>query len=489
MQKNLHFAALHVTINRGESMDKKDENKDRKNHFTEIIEAIFSKIDEGIHVVDRDGITIIYNQAMANMEEMNRSDVLGKPFREIFSHIPEDQSTMLSALKYGKSSPDRQQTYLNFSGKEVTTINNTHPIVINGQIVGAVEIAKNITDIQNLSKAILEYQKEAAEPDQDKAKAIKAYTFDMIAGRNRQFLEAIEKAKRASESNVSVLVAGDTGTGKEMFAQSIHYHSERSGKPLLAQNCAAIPENLLEGLLFGTSKGGFTGALDRAGLFEQANGGSLILDEISAMPYGLQGKLLRVLQEDYIRRVGGEKDIPVDVRIIATINEPAENLINRGMLRKDLYYRLAVININLPTLKERRDDIILLANLFIEKHSKRLGKEVIAISDEAAQVLMNHDYPGNVRELENIILSALTMAGDSRILQDHHLSIRKNKNVTSPEYDKIREVGLTEYLNRLEAEFLDKAMDQNRGNISRAAESLGISRQSLQHKLKRYKRK
>lgn len=455
--------------------------------YRKIMEKIFSLLDEGIHVVDKDRKTIIYNKAMGNMEEMDPEDVLNRPFREIFSHIPEDESTMLAALKYGKSTPEKQQTYLNYSGKEVTTINNTHPLIIDGNIVGVVEIAKNVTEVHNLAKTILEYQKEAPEPDMGTGKRIKAYSFDMIIGKSPLFLEAIDMAKRAGENNVSVLIGGDTGTGKELFAQSIHYHSERKNKPLLAQNCAAIPENLLEGLLFGTAKGGFTGAMDREGLFEQANGGSLILDEISAMPYGLQGKLLRVLQEDYIRRVGGEKDIPIDVRIIATINEPVENLINKGLLRKDLFYRLAVININLPSLKERRDDILLLANKFIEKHSKSLGKEIVAISDDAAQALLNHDYPGNVRELENMIVSALTMVEEGHVLQEYHLSIRKSKNSNSPEFEKMKETGLPGYMDSIEKELLFRAMEQNRGNISKAASNLGISRQSLQHKLKRSK--
>ena len=172
-----------------------------------------------------------------------------------------------------------------------------------------------------------------------------------MVGENPLFTAAVEKARKAASNNASVFIYGETGTGKELFAQSIHYASSRKDKPFIGQNCAALPQALLEGILFGTSKGGFTGAVDRAGLFEQAKGGTLLLDEISAMPYELQSKLLRVLQEDYIRRVGGTQDIPVDTRIIATVNEDPLKLIGEGKLRKDLYYRLNVVNLSIPPLR------------------------------------------------------------------------------------------------------------------------------------------
>ena len=453
--------------------------------YRRIVEKIFSMMDEGLHVVDVEGKTVIYNAAIAKMEKMNPDEVLRRPFREVFSHIEESRSTMLQALKHGKTTSNIQQTYQNIDGKEITTINSTYPIMLEGKIVGAVEIAKNITDVQNLSKTILEYQREVPEPEGTRDNKIKAYSFDMIVGQNAGFTEAVNRAKKAAGSDATVLIYGDTGTGKELLAQSIHYHSERRAKPLLAQNCAALPENLLEGLLFGTAKGGFTGAMDRQGLFEQANGGSLILDEISAMPYELQGKLLRVLQEDYLRRVGGTKDIPLNVRIIATLNEPAEKLIAKGRLRKDLYYRLAIININVPSLKERRDDIILLAENFIKKHNKRFGKEVWMLSESARAALLEYDYPGNVRELENIIMAGVSMTDDEHVLSADHLSIKTNPGVAGEEFERVLESGLPDYLQEVEKRLIEQAMLSNGGNISRAAKELGITRQSLQHKLKR----
>ncbi|NLT47531.1 MAG: sigma 54-interacting transcriptional regulator, partial [Clostridiales bacterium] len=360
-----------------------------------------------------------------------------------------------------------------------------HPLFLDGQIVAAVEIARNITDIQKLSQAMLKFQKEPSDAEGSGKKRMKTYSFDMIIGENKNFKEVVNRAKKAAQSDASVLIYGDTGTGKELFAQSIHYHSDRRGKPLLAQNCAALPESLLEGILFGTAKGGFTGALDRAGLFEQADGGTLLLDEISAMPYELQGKLLRVLQEDYLRRVGGTSDIPLNVRIIATINEPAEKLIMKGKLRKDLYYRLAIININVPPLRERRDDIILLAEKFMEKHNKRFNKELWMISEDAKKMLLDHDYPGNVRELENIIMAAVSMADDEHVLTGEHLRIEKSTTTSAIEYGKAVELGLSDYIKQIEDHLIQQAMLSNGNNISHAAKQLGIKRQTLQHKLRK----
>lgn len=244
---------------------------------------------------------------------------------------------------------------------------------------------------------------------------------------------------------------------------------------------------MLEGILFGTTKGSFTGAVDRAGLFEQANGGTLLLDEISAMPYDLQSKLLRVLQEGYIRRVGGTKDRPVNVRIISTVNEPPEELIEQGKLRKDLYYRLNVINISIPALRERLDDIPVLTDIFLEKHNKRFGKELWMVTDGAIKKLQHYDYPGNVRELENIIEQAVSMADKEHVLSEKILNMpgaaRKARSLQIS-YDNTQP--LDEYLAAEEARIIRDAIMAADGNISRAADSLKIKRQTLQHKLKKY---
>ncbi|MDD4444518.1 MAG: sigma 54-interacting transcriptional regulator, partial [Eubacteriales bacterium] len=252
--------------------------------------------------------------------------------------------------------------------------------------------------------------------------------------------------------------------------------------------CAAVPSSLLEGILFGTAKGGFTGAVDRAGLFEQADEGTLLLDEINSMPLELQGKLLRVLQENYIRRVGGTRDIPLDVRIIATINEPAEELRASGRLRKDLCYRIAVIQIHIPPLRNRRDDIVPLAEKLIEKYNRKYGKQVWMLAREAKEKLLSYDYPGNVRELENIIMSALSMMDDEEhVLLAEDLIINRRKALPAQDVFTLGDGGLEEYLARIEREMIENALVTSGGNISRAADSLKIKRQTLQHKIKKYR--
>lgn len=462
-----------------------------------ILQETAEILGEAIHLVDADGKTVVYNDAMAKLEKINVEDVLGKSFRKVFSHIPQEESTLYRALKKNEATTNQIQTYLNVFGKEITTVNSTIPIAVDGKVIAAIEVAKDITEIKNMSDTILELQEETIATgrkkdhegrDKSQGKRIKRYTFDNLKGANRDFIRTIERAKKAARTDAAVFIYGETGTGKELFAQSIHYSGERKNMPFLAQNCAALPESLLESILFGTSKGGFTGAVDRAGLFEQANGGTLLLDEISAMPYELQSKLLRVLQEDYIRRVGGSKDIPVDVRIIATVNEPASSLIERGDLRKDLYYRLNIVGLSIPPLRERKDDIPILAAEFIAKHNARFGKNVKGLSAEALEKLENYDYPGNVRELENLIMSAVSMAEDDEIIEEYDINLDNNfveSSSSLPDFS-IGEQTLPEYLENIEKSIIKKSLSQNRGNISRTARDLGIVRQNLQHKLKKY---
>ena len=416
----------------------------KKEDYKKILQELIENIDEGVYIVDKNGVGKFYNNAMASMEKVNMEDVLDKKFHEAFPEFHVGDSTMFKALIKGESTIKEQQTYKNFYGKEITTVNSTIPIVVDGETVAALEIAKDITDIRKMSDTLLELQKEAIPPGSSKIVRkdnIKRYSFEDIYGTNPAFSQVVQRAKKAADNDASVFIYGETGTGKELFAQSIHYGGKRKEKPFLAQNCAAIPESLLEGILFGTSKGSFTGAVDREGLFEQANGGTLLLDEISAMPYDLQSKLLRVLQEDYIRRVGGTKDIPVNVRIIATVNEPPAELIAQGKLRKDLFYRINVVNLSIPPLRERKDDIPLLAEKFLEKHNKRFEKEIWMVSDGAVEKLKDYDYPGNVRELENIIEQALCMADKEHVLTEKNLALSSISR-KSRQQDKSHEINL-----------------------------------------------
>lgn len=454
--------------------------------YKKIIDALLSLIDAGVYIVDEEGVGIFYNDAMAALEQINIEDVVGKEFSKAFPGVKLSESTLYQALKKNVSTKNKQQTYKNLYGKEVTTINSTMPVVVDGKIIAAVEVAKDITNIRSMSDTILELQENKIQPKEAVPK-IKKYTFDDLIGKSAPFSAVVERAQQAAKSNASVFIYGETGTGKELVAQSIHYASKRSDRPFLAQNCAALPESLLEGILFGTAKGGFTGAVDRAGLFEQANGGTLLLDEINSMPYELQSKLLRVLQESYIRRVGGSKDIPIDVRIMATVNEPPEKLMAQGKLRKDLYYRLNVVNIAIPPLRQRKEDIPLLAEKLLTKHNKQFGTEIWMISDSAIERLMEYDYPGNVRELENIIMQSMAMADTEHVLSRKMLQMPMQIHAIGADVDKWDRKGpLDEYLANLEEEIIREVMIAEGGNISKTAEVLKIKRQTLQHKLRKY---
>ncbi len=474
----------------------------RGREYMAVLQAVTEVMGEAVHIVDAAGKTILYNEAMAQLEKISVEDALGKSFRKVFSNIPEEESTLYQALVNRREIRNKQQTYLNIYGKQVTTINTTIPILVDDQVVAAMEVARDITEIKDMSDRILSLQdsrERSAGPDAGsgaggeqgrpaRSSGIRRYHFEDIIGEDPRFLQAVERAEKAAFNTAPVFIYGETGTGKELLAQSIHYGGNRQKSPFLAQNCAAIPESLLEGILFGTEKGGFTGAVDRAGLFEQANGGTLLLDEVSAMPYELQSKLLRVLQEKYIRRVGGSKDILVDVRIIATVNEDPRELIARGALRPDLYYRLNVIGITIPPLRERRADIPVLADRFVKKYNEEYGRQIWMIADPVLQKLAAYDFPGNVRELENIIMSAVSMAEDDHVLTERDISISPGYHQESEGFGGYTgaEGSLAEYLAGIEEKVIRHYLALNGGNITRTAKDLGMLRQNLQHKLKKY---
>lgn len=460
-----------------------------------IVQNILHYGDIGVHVIDKNRKTIVYNQTMAELEGLERSDVLEKEILVNFPSLNQDTSTLIKVLNTGIPILNSTQTYLNFKGEQITSINSSLPLYEKNEIVGALEIANNITHLRNLSDRLIDLQCELKNTKDIEVKPknrINRYGFKDIIGINENFLLAKEIGKKASRSSSSVLIYGETGTGKELFAQSIHYDGVRNKKAFIAQNCAAIPESLLEGILFGTEKGGFTGATQREGIFEQANGGTLMLDEINSMSLNLQAKLLRVLQEGYIRRVGGEKDIAIDVRIIATTNEPPLQSLKNRTIRKDLFYRLNVIYIYIPNLKERKEDVKILGEHFINKYNVLLNKKIKNISTEVQELFSRHDWPGNVRELSNVIEGAMNLVADrSQILEvDDFISslyLMDDKPFKSKFKSKTINKSLPDTLYEIEKEIITCSLEQNTNNISKAAEELGIKRQTLQHKLKKYR--
>lgn len=448
--------------------------------FLHILENILDSVTEGVHVIDAAGRTIIYNRKMTELESMNKQDVINRPLAEVFQFPPGQESTLLTCLRTGKPVRNVRQTYFNDKGQEITTINHTFPILLNDQLLGAMELANDVTKMERLLRENM------------REKNGVRYTFDKIIGESAVIKDAVENAKRAARTSSSVLVVGETGSGKELFVQSLHNASLRASGPFISQNCAALPDTLIEGLLFGTARGAFTGAVERPGLFEQAEGGTLFLDEINSLSMPLQAKLLRALQEKSIRRIGDTKDRSINVRIVAAMNEDPVEAISNQRLRKDLYYRLGVVTLFIPSLRDRKEDIPLLVRHFIEQYNQLFQMEVTGISDQVRHFFMNHDWPGNVRELQHVIEGAMNLMVDETTITSEHLPYHflrrtsgslKEKITVMPVSDEI--APLKQKLQEFETYYIQRVVEKHNGNISRAAKELEISRQSLQYRLRK----
>jgi len=317
-----------------------------------------------------------------------------------------------------------------------------------------------------------------------------SFNDELFIGSSKSVRDVMIIVAGVAETNYPVLVTGESGTGKELIVKLIHKYGNRKDKPFIPINCAAIPEELLESELFGYEKGAFTGAdKSKMGKFEIADGGTLFLDEIGDMPLDLQAKLLRVLQDGAIERLGSNKLKKVDVRIVAATNKDLKDLIQKGQFREDLYYRLNVVNINLPPLRERKDDIKELTIYFTIKYSKELNKNICCIEDEVFDILQEYDWPGNVRELENVIRKAVLITKDNLIKpEDIKIDKIKSYNVYVTEYffNKYKDNLLVKSVEEIEARLIKRALKMNNYNLSKTAEILGISRVTLNAKLKKY---
>ncbi len=324
-----------------------------------------------------------------------------------------------------------------------------------------------------------------------KSKLSETYRFENIIGVSGKMQEVFRKIRKVASSDATVLIRGESGTGKELIARAIHYHSPRSEAPLVEINCASIPETLLESELFGHEKGAFTGAYkQKKGKFEIANGGTLFLDEIGELPLSLQAKLLRVLQDGRFTRVGGVENIEVNVRLIAATNANLEKLLEEGKFREDLYYRLNVIPILIPPLRERREDIGPLTDFFIQKYARKNKKSIKGISQEARFILMNYDWPGNVRELENAIENAVVMA-EGEVITPADLPGYLQSSVGEGSFmgqllQQHKGMSYREKLEAFEREIIRQALEETGGNKTHAAKKLGFTLRTLRNKVKKY---
>ena len=310
------------------------------------------------------------------------------------------------------------------------------------------------------------------------------YNFSNIVGRSKPMQQLFEIIKRiAARRDASALITGSTGTGKELVARAIHYNSDRKSAPFVPIDCSAIPETLLESELFGHQKGAFTGAHEtRRGLIEEAHGGTVFLDEINTLSQNLQVKLLRVLQERVVRRVGGRESISVDIRLVSASGQDLEGSVKRGEFRQDLFYRLNVVPVRLPDLKDRREDIPLLAHHFLQQFAQQQGDAPRRFSSEAMRILMAHSWPGNVRELENAVEHALTMGADETLTPED-----LPDGVTAPERDVVEEALFDSVsLEEIERRYILRVLEKMEGHQLKTAHVLGIDRRTLYRRLKQY---
>lgn len=455
-----------------------------KNMFEKTVYDIFDKLEEGIYIIDKNGIIQYINSKALQIERVEKKDIIGMHLLDVYPTLSENNSTLLRVIKSKKPILNFTQRYRNYKGEELTTVNSSYPIFEGRRIKGAVEILRDITAIKKLENEVKNLKDEVELVNKEIIPKEKTayYDFINIIGRSESILRCKERAVRAAKTTSPILVYGETGTGKELLVQAIHNNSYRRNKVFMAQNCAAIPANLMESMLFGTVKGSFTGSENRKGIFELADGGTLYLDELNSMPIELQSKLLRVLQEGKIRKVGDTELKTVDVRIIASLNEEPETLIDRGELRSDLYYRLNVVRIDIPPLRERKEDIPALVQSFINKYNNKFNAAVNGISKDALDTLFSLEWDGNIRELEHAIEAVFNIKSSGVITSDDFDEVGLNKR-------EMKEfVPLKQKLEELEKNYINEALALSDNNISKAAKILDIPRQTLQYKIKKIKK-
>ncbi|MEW8987272.1 MAG: sigma 54-interacting transcriptional regulator, partial [Bacillus sp. (in: firmicutes)] len=392
-------------------------------------------------------------------------------------------STLLKVLSTQQPIINQPQSYMNLHGKIIETLNTTLPIFDQERIVGAVEIGKDYSRIRQLYERLLDIKTGKKAGAQNKKKV--RYTLDDLLSVNPTFQRMKAVAEKLARSTSPIIVYGESGTGKELFVQGIHHASARRDAPFIAQNCAAIPANLLESILFGTAKGSYTGALDRPGLFELANGGTLFLDELHAMPIELQAKLLRVLEDGIVRRIGGVKDVVVNVRVIAAMNVHPLTAVEEQKLRHDLFYRLNVLSFELSPLRERKEDILFLSQHFIKYYNHLFHKQIVGLDTNTEKLFLAYHWPGNVRELKHCIEYMMNVSECSMLTEaDLPIFLQKKQQLRE---NSLASLALKENVEVLEKDLITQALTLAKGNIKQAASLLEIPRQTLQYKLKKYR--
>ncbi|TXK89728.1 sigma-54-dependent transcriptional regulator, partial [Parageobacillus sp. SY1] len=444
-----------------------------------MLEAIIHSSEEAISVVDEHGNGILINPAYTRITGLTEEEVIGKPAT---ADIAEGESMHMQVLKTRR--PVRG-VRMKVGPKNRDVVVNVAPIIVDGVLKGSVGVIHDVSEIQRLT-AELNRARQIIRTLEAK------YSFADIIGTSEGIKVAIEQAKVAAKTPVTILLRGESGTGKELFAHAIHNASDRKYNKFIRVNCAAIPETLLESELFGYEEGAFSGAKrgGKRGLFEEANNGSIFLDEIGELSANTQAKLLRVLQEGEIVRVGGTKPIPINVRVIAATNVNLEKAIAEGTFREDLYYRLNRMPIYIPPLRARKEDIPALCQHLIQKLNQDYGRNVEGVTSAALDLLLAYDWPGNVRELENVLGRAMIFMKFNEVMIDvHHIPPLDISRADSSPHKNEKETEirpLEEMVEQYEASIIKQALRKYNNNKTATARALGISIRNLYYKLEKY---
>lgn len=445
-----------------------------------LLEAIIHSSEEAISVVDEQGHGLVINPAYTKLTGLSEDEIIGKPAT---TDIVEGESMHMKVLRTRRAV---RGIHMKIGQKKRDVIVNVAPIIVDGILKGSVGVIRDVSEIRKLTTEL------------DRARQIirtleAKYEFDDIAGTSEEIVAAIEQAKLGANTPVTVLLRGESGTGKELFAHAIHNGSDRKYNKFVRVNCAAISETLLESELFGYEEGAFSGARrgGKRGFFEEANNGSIFLDEIGELSASTQAKLLRVLQEKEIVKVGGTKPIPINVRIIAATHVNLEKAIIDGEFREDLYYRLNKIPIQIPSLRQRREDIAVIAERLIQKINQDYGRNIEGLTSSAAHYLQSYDWPGNVRELENILGRAIIFMNYNETYIDvqHLPSLHKEEQVeVKKSHVMLEEEGKTldDFVTEFEGNMISEYLSKFDGNKTKTAKALGISVRNLYYKLEKY---
>jgi arginine utilization regulatory protein len=447
---------------------------------------------DGITIIDVKGeilFTAKFNNKLNSINDENY-EVVGKNFLDIYENLNSENSSTYKSMLLGVPLYVENQT-LKAKGKEEIKITSLSvPIKSGNKIVGAIDLSVSEHEIKN-SNDNIEIDHEIFEKNNmSKLKSDgnqARYVSESIITNNEKMIELKKYINIVADCDLPTMIYGETGTGKELFAQSIHNASKRKDKPFISQNCAAIPDTLLESILFGTSKGAFTGAVDNKGLLELADGGTLFLDEINSMPLHLQSKLLRVLQEGSFRSIGARELKSSDIKIIAAINEEPLKAIEQGCLRRDIYYRLSVLNINIPPLRERKDDIPILVSYNVAKYNKVFNKNIKFVSNKLYDKLKEYEWPGNIRELENVIIHGLSVVDKTKEkLEFKDIEEKYNELIKFNGDIDYKIEPLTKMVDSYERCIIEKTLKYVEYNVTKASKLLDIPRQTLQRKAKQH---